>query len=157
MSYLAALTTTPLSCQVEAQQQKKKKKKKKGKSAVFDTGATSTCGMVGDDFEETEEKSSKVFHMPTGETTPASTISKLHHGVREPAKTVDMVPALKHNSLISGPKFADANYVTVLTPTEVLIYDGRGLNIFINKKAIIRGWRDIHSGLWRVPLQAGTQ
>ena len=110
--------------------------------------------MVGDDFQQTDEKSSKIFHMPTGETTPASTIAKLHHDVREPAKTVDMVPALKHNSLISGPKFADANYVTVLTPTEVLIYDARGLKISTSKEAIIRGWRDTYSGLWRVPLQA---
>ena len=64
-----------------------------------------------------------------------------------------MVPALKHNSLVSGPKFADANYITVLTPTEVLIYDGRGLKISTSKEAIIRGWRDTTSGLWRIPLE----
>ena len=124
ITYPTTTTTTPLSCQVEEQQinnihQKQNKKKQKGKSAVYDSGATSTCGRVGDDFEETTQISNKIFCMPTGDTTPASTIAKLHHNVREPARTVDMVPALKHNSLISGPKFADANYVTVLTPTEV--------------------------------------
>ena len=47
--------------------------------------------------------------MPTGETTPASTQAKLFHDVREPTKTVDMVPQLQKNSLISGEEFADAN------------------------------------------------
>jgi hypothetical protein len=161
LTYPTTTTTTPLNCQVEEQhqcnnmQQKQQKKKKKinGTSAVYDSGATSTCGMVGDDFEETNKISNKIFCMPTGDTTPASTIAKLHHDVREPARTVDMVPALKHNSLISGPKFADANYITVLTPTEVLIYDGRGLKISTSKEAIIRGWRDTTSGLWRIPLE----
>ena len=158
ISYLATTTTTPLSCQVEEQQinfvqQKQKKIKKKQNSAVFDSGATSNCGMVGDSFIPTDEVSSKIFHMPTGDTTKASTIAKLHHKVREPAQTVGMVPELKHNSLLSGPKFADANYVTVLTPNEVLIYDGHGLKISTSKDAIMRGWRDTTSGLWRIPLE----
>lgn len=36
---------------------------------------------------------------------------------------VEIMPALKHNSLISAAKFADADYVyvTELTPEEVLI------------------------------------
>ena len=98
VSYLATPTTTPLSCQVEAQHQcnnmhqKQKKQKMKGTSAVYDSGATSTCGMIGDDFETTNEISNKIFCMPTGDTTPASTIAKLHYDVREPARTVDMVP-----------------------------------------------------------------
>ena len=54
--------------------------------------------------------------MPTGKTTCASTKAKINRDVREPEKTVDMVPELKHNSLISGGKFADANYITVITP-----------------------------------------
>ena len=64
-----------------------------------------------------------------------------------------MVPALKHNSLISGSKFADANYVTVLTPNEVLIYNGHELKISTSKDAILRGWRDSTTGLWRIPLE----
>jgi hypothetical protein len=54
--------------------------------------------------------------------------------------------------LISGPKFADANYVTVLTPTKVLIYDNEDLTITISKEAVLQGWRDRPSGLWRMPL-----
>ena len=92
--------------------------------------------------------------MPTGETTPASNKAKLHHELCEPARTVDMVPQLQHNSLISGVKFAEANYVTILTPDEVLVFDGEDLKLQINKDAVLRGWREQKpGGLWRVPLQ----
>ena len=89
--------------------------------------------------------------MPNRDTAATSTQAKLKINLREPARTVDMVPDLKHNSLLSASKFADANYTTVLTPTEVLIYDGDDLTLQINKEAILRGWRE-PSGLWRVPL-----
>ena len=91
--------------------------------------------------------------MPTGETTAASAQAKLYHDVCEPAKTVDMELELKHNLLISRNKSADANYITVLTPTEVLIYDGNDIHILVSKESILRGWRDTTTGLWRVPLQ----
>ena len=77
--------------------------------------------------------------MTTGEKTFASTQAKLFHDVRELAKTVEMIPQLHHNSLISGGKFADANYITVLTPTEVLIYDGKDTHISVSNKPILKG------------------
>ena len=61
--------------------------------------------------------------------------------VRVTAKTVDMVPQLQHNSLISGGKFADANYITVLTPKEVLIHDGKDTHMSVTKGPILKGWR----------------
>ena len=75
----------------------------------------------GINFNPPNKRLHKIFHMPSGETTAASTQAKLFHNFCEPAKTVDMVPQLHHSSLSSGGKFADANYITVLTPTEVLI------------------------------------
>ena len=120
-------------------------------TAVFDSGATSHCGRIGDDFTPTMTQSNKIFHLPNGQTTAASQQAKLKLNVREPARTVDIVPELKHNSLISASKFADANYITILTPTEVLIYDGNGLKLEVNHDAILQGWREA-SGLWRVPL-----
>ena len=122
-------------------------------SAVFDSGATSHCGREKDNFIPTNLPSTKVFHLPTGHTTAASKQAKLHHQVREPARTVDIVPGLKHNSLLSASKFADANYITILTPTEVLIYDGEDLKLTVSNEAVLRGWRDEPSGLWRVPLK----
>ena len=41
-----------------------------------------------------------------------------------------MVPQLQHNSLISGGEFSDENYITFLTPTEVLIYNGKDTHIY---------------------------
>ena len=52
------------------------------KTAVFDSGATSNCGMVGDNFILTEEKSHKIFNVPTGTTASASVKAKLHHSAR---------------------------------------------------------------------------
>ena len=117
------------------------------KSAVFDTGATSSCGRTGDKFQPTTQKSHKIFHIPTGETTATSTQAKLFHDVCDPAKTVDMVPQLHHNSLIRGGKFADANYITVLTSTEVLIYDSKDTHISVTNKPILKVWRDTKTGL----------
>ena len=64
-----------------------------------------------------------------------------------------MVPNLKHNSLMSARKFADAQHISFLKPTEVIVYDDMGdLQLSISSTAILRGWRCKHSGLWRVPL-----
>ena len=105
-------------------------------------------------FILTEEKYNNIFHMPTGTTAPASVKEKLHHHcVRETALTLDMVPNLKYNSLMSASKFANAQYITVLTPTEVLVYDDMvDLQSSISSAAILRRWRCKHSVLWQVPL-----
>ena len=60
--------------------------------------------------------------MPTGTTTKASVKYNMHHKLREPEITVNMVTYIRHNPLTSASKFADANYITMLTPEEVLIY-----------------------------------
>ena len=122
-------------------------------SAVFDTGTTSSGGRTREIFYPTTKISYKTFHMPTSETTAANTQAELFHDVREPAKTVDVVTQLQHNSLISGGKSADVNYITVLTPTEVLIYDGKDTHISVYNKPTLKCWRYTITGLWRVPLQ----
>ncbi len=66
-----------------------------------------------------------------------------------------MCPDIVNNSLISRPKCSEANYVTILTPTEVLIFDDDELKITVNKEAIIRWWKEQKpDGLWRIPLSA---
>ena len=50
--------------------------------------------------------------------TPATTITKLEHNVREPTRTVDMVPALANQSLLSGGKFAEAGYISICDGNE---------------------------------------
>ena len=108
----------------------------------------------GDEYIPTDISSDKVFESPEGAHLFGSTKAFLHHPVREPAKPADVVPSLVRNSLLSASKFADAKYVTVLTPEEVLIYDDLGeLQLTISQKAILKGWRCKTTGLWRVPLK----
>ena len=122
-------------------------------SAVFDTGATSGCVKTADKFQSTTQNHTKSSAYLLAKKTAASTQAKLHHNVRKPEKTADMVPELKHNSLIRGCKTSDAKYITVLTPNEVFIYDGDDTHISVSKESILRGWRDTTTGLWRVLLQ----
>ena len=64
------------------------------------------------------------------------------------------MPDLAQDSLISGPKFAEAGYVTLLTPKELLIFDGEDLKMTVSKEAVLREWRDPGSrGVWRIPLE----
>ena len=83
--------------------------------------------------------------------------AKLKIPVREPAKTVHILPNLEHNLLLSASKFADAGYVSILTPSELLIVEGDKIVHKLRKEAILRGWRDEASGLWRVPLEDPSQ
>ena len=127
---------------------------KRSNTAVFDTAATSSAGKPGDNFIPTTEKSSKIFNQPSGAQMKATYVHKLKHPVREPARRVDIVPTLKEDSLISGPKFADAEYVSLLTPEELMIFDGQDLKITVSKEAVLSGWRDKGSrGMWRIPLE----
>ena len=86
---------------------------------------------------------------------PASDKMKLPHQLRHPATEMNVVPGM-HTSLISGCKFADADYVTVLDKNELNIYDGRTTTITISEKAVLKGYRDKQSGLWRIPLKANV-
>jgi len=116
-------------------------------------GATSNCGMEGDPYIKTDQISNKIFHMPTGEQAPASNISKYHHELREPARTVDMVPGLVHNSLNSVSKLTDANYFAIFDEEQVNIYDANNTTVTVSRGAILRGWRDKENkSLWRIPL-----
>ncbi len=90
---------------------------------VFVSGTTSNCDLPEDPFIPTNEPLNKNFHLPTGYTTAASVQAKLCHDMMEPAQIVDIIPELKHNLLLSTRKFAKTGYVTVIRPTEILIYD----------------------------------
>ena len=103
--------------------------------AVFDTAATSSAGKSGDNFIPTTKRSDKVFNQPSGTQMEATYVHKLKHNVRDPVGRVDIVTDLAQEILISGPKFAEAGYVTLLTPKELLIFDGEDLKITVSAKA----------------------
>ena len=120
-------------------------------SAVMDSGTTSTVIKPNDNqyVIDTKVPSNKLFTVATGETARGGNQAVLKNGLRGKAAQAEMVPTLKHNSLISTSKLADENYYTVFTPTEVLVYDGK---ISPTKVPVWKGWRDQSTGLWRVPL-----
>lgn len=70
-------------------------------SAIVDSGTTSNVGMPEDPFIDTNLRSNKVFAVANGQIEQATTIKKLHHDVREPARTVDIVPGVTTATLIS--------------------------------------------------------
>ena len=65
-----------------------------------------------------------------------------------------MVPGLASDTLLSGSKFADADYISVYTPTEVNIYDAKRTTIVATEKAVLKDWQCQTLGLWRISLQA---
>ncbi len=79
--------------------------------------------------------------MPIGNVEEVSDIDKLHPGVRHPAKDVHIVPGIQRDSLLSIPKFADANYVANFDKDEVNIYNANKTTINVSQSAILRGWR----------------
>ena len=62
---------------------------------------------------------------------------KIHHPVREPARTVDIVPALADQSLLSGNKFTEAGYVSICYDSGVNIYYGRTVRIVVSDAAVL--------------------
>ena len=71
-------------------------------SADYDTACTSHAGLEGNPFIQTDQPSTNIFTVATGHKTPGSRVAKLHHPVREPARTVNIVPGLADQSLLSG-------------------------------------------------------
>ena len=120
-------------------------------TAVMDSGTTSTVIQPRDNkyVIDTDTPSNKIFTVATGEQARAGNQAKLKINLRGQATQADMVPTLRHNSLISTSKLADANYHTVFTPDEVLVYDGA---VQPTKIPVWKGWRDKDTGLWQIPL-----
>ena len=110
-------------------------------SAAWDTAFTSHAGIIGDAFIQTEQRFIKIFALADEHPNPAINISKLDHRVREPARTVNMVPSLANQSLLSGGIFAEAGYVSVCDGDEVNIYDGWTATITVSEDAVLKGWR----------------
>jgi hypothetical protein len=90
--------------------------------------------------------------MPNSKVEEASDIDELHHYVRHPAKDVHIVPGIERNSLLSIPKFVDANYIGIFDKDEVNIYNADNTIITVSCSAILRGWQCKQTKLWHVPL-----
>jgi hypothetical protein len=61
--------------------------------------------------------------MPNGQVEEANNMDELQHNVRHPAKDMHIVPGIERDSLLSIPKFVNANYIAIFDKDEVNIYD----------------------------------
>ena len=122
-------------------------------TAVIDSGATSNFWKTGDSLILTGRPSTKVVSMPTGATVTGSEQGLMHYNLRSPARAVDIIPALKHNSLISVPKLSQAQYITVFDGDEVNVYDGHTTKIHVTNEAVMAGWLCKKTNLYRIPLK----
>ena len=73
--------------------------------------------------------------------------------IQDPARTVNMVPSLANQSLISGGKFIEAGYVSVCDWEEVNIYNVHTAKITVSEKSVLTGWRCSRTRLWIISLQ----
>jgi hypothetical protein len=121
-------------------------------SAVSNTGATSHALPPSAPSISTGIPSKVVFHLPNGTTAAASTVNKLLHNVREPARSANIVPTLANNSLISTSKFVDTGYTIVYEDKEVNYHEKATTKIIVSEDAALRGWQCPCNKLWRVPL-----
>jgi hypothetical protein len=67
--------------------------------------------------------STALFHLPNGVITAATMIHKLHHSLREPACSVNIVPSLVGNSLLSTVKMVEVGYTAIYDDKEVNFYE----------------------------------
>ncbi len=78
--------------------------------------------------------------MPNGKLEEASNTDELHNDIRHPTKDVHIVPGIERDSLLSIPKFVDANYVAIFDKDEVNIYNANKTIITVSRSATLRGW-----------------
>jgi hypothetical protein len=90
--------------------------------------------------------------MPKGTIEEATDVNKLHHDLRHPAKDIHIVPGIKCNSLLSIPKLANTNYISVFDKNKINIYDANNTKVTVSCSAILYGWRCKETNLWRIPL-----
>ena len=128
-------------------------------SAVSDTGATyrASLSIYSASFCATGQRSTKIFRLPNGSNYPASEVCLLQQPLRDPSRTIDMVPSLRGASLLSTSKLADAGYVTVYDGDEVNVYNGRTATIKVSEVAVLQGWRCPRAQLWRIPLASDVK
>ncbi len=118
--------------------------------AVRNTGATSHALLPSAPSIPTGQQSQAVFHLPNDDTAAAATINKLHLNICKPTRSVNIVPALVENSLLSTNKFVEAGYTVIYDAEEVNFYGARTTKIVVSEAVILKGWRCPCAKLWRV-------
>jgi hypothetical protein len=103
-------------------------------------------------FDNTGQKSSKIFMLPNKWQHKATKKMLFWQPLRESAREMNIVPGL-HSTLISIPKLADANYTTVFEKGKATIYDALTTMITADQPLILDAPRCKLTGLWELPLE----
>ncbi len=124
----------------------------------MDTGATSGATAKHDTeaMEDTGEPLAKVFMLPDKSKIQATRKMLLKNKLREGAREMNVVPGL-HSTLISIPKFANADYIAVFDKNKANIYDAKTTTITSLADPVIIAPRCKTTGLWILDLDAGTK
>ena len=83
-----------------------------------------------------------MFHVPTEKVASATDNTLIYHKVQEPERTIDTVPNIVENSLLSIGKSSYANYVSIFNEDKVNMYDGKDTLITVLNHKILKRWRD---------------
>ncbi len=120
--------------------------------AVSNTAATSNVFLPSAPTLPTGTMSTAMFHLPNGAKAEATVIHKLHHNLIEPARSINIVPSLVGNSLLSTVKMVEAGYTAIYDDKEVNCFDTPTTKITVLAATILKGWQCPQAKLWRVPL-----
>jgi hypothetical protein len=120
--------------------------------AVSDTAATSNNFLPSAPTLPTGTVSTAVFHLPNGATAAATMIHKLHHNLREPVCSINIIPSLVENSLLSTVKMVEASYMAIYDDKEVNFYNTTTTKITVLADTILKGWQCPQAKLLHVPL-----
>jgi hypothetical protein len=91
--------------------------------AVSDTAATSNTFLPSAPALPTGTVSTAVFQLPNGATAAATMIHKLHHNLREPARSQHCLLPLWQLSVLSTVKMVEAGYTAIYDDKEINFYD----------------------------------
>ena len=92
------------------------------------------------------------FKVAIGQESCTTETATMGHDLRKPTCTFHMVPDVTFDCLASTSKMCDARYFTVFDGEEVRIYDAETTKVATSKPPVLKGWCDVVSNLWRIPL-----
>ncbi len=108
-------------------------------------------------IEDTGKPSAKVFMLPDKSKIRATRKMLVKNKLREGAREMNVVPGL-HSTLVSIPKFANADYIAVFDKNKANIYDAtKTTTITSLANPVIVAPQCKTTGLWKLDLDTGTK
>jgi hypothetical protein len=75
--------------------------------------------------------------MPSSQVEEANYMDEFQHNMRHPAKDVHIIPGIKRDSLLSIPKFVNANYIAIFDKDKVNIYNANKTSVVVSRGTIL--------------------